>query len=495
MSDIQMPHQASTSTLAPTADQMPPDTRFLSRDECIALVRHARSFATGDGTTAVFFDSHWTGNLRWARNRITTGGDVRNNRIEIVRTIRGATGSSSTNRTDDARLFDAVRHAERFLNLQGELPESDRTRQFLEPYSQPNIWSDATYAQQAADRAALMQRLVAPAAAAGMLAAGYVEVSAHGRASIEGDTVWYYPYTVAQYSVTVRDPSGSGSGWAGIDHHDWSKIDADALSAKALDKCLRSRNPVRIEPGRYTVILEPQAVCDLTSILFRPDTLDRVSAELGDPSSVQSEYSSGSPTGYWKRSGLSKIGDRIIDERLTVSVDPMDPELGFPPFLQWQVFHPATWITNGVLTNLAYGRAYAVRKLGQDTGGLSTAGSFRMTGHGPTVSMDEMISTTKRGVIVTRFSDMSALDPFTALMTGYTRDGTWLVENGKISKSVKNLRFTESPFFVLNNVDQIGVSERVFHPGESTYFAGYSPVIVPALKVRDFSFTSISDAV
>jgi predicted Zn-dependent protease len=106
---------------------------------------------------------------------------------------------------------------------------------------------------------------------------------------------------------------------------------------------------------------------------------------------------------------------------------------------------------------------------------------------GGTTTMDEMIATTKRGLLVTRFSNMDTVDFGSALYSGYTRDGLWLIENGKISKPVKNFRFTESPFFVFNQVEQVGEPVRVFRP--------HAPAIVPPIKVRDFSFTSLADAV
>jgi predicted Zn-dependent protease len=172
----------------------------------------------------------------------------------------------------------------------------------------------------------------------------------------------------------------------------------------------------------------------------------------------------------------------------------MDPDLGFPPFLGWQVYHPATWIKNGVLRDLAYYRSYAVKKLGKNTGGLPLygnkyTGSFHMSVTGETASMNEMVATTKRGILVTRFWGVRTppIDWKSWLLSGYTRDGTWLIEDGKISKAIKNLRFTESPFFALNNVEQIGRPQRVFHPGY--------PIVVPSLKVRDFSFTALSDAI
>jgi predicted Zn-dependent protease len=271
--------------------------------------------------------------------------------------------------------------------------------------------------------------------------------------------------------VTVRDPKGMGSGWAGVDWNDWTRIDADTLSAIALDKCLRSRNPVAVEPGRYTTILEPQAVCDLFSRVM--GFLDRVIAERGMPPFNGPQL------------GTTKIGTQVLDSRITITADPMDPDLGFPPFdLGGAVYHPVHWFDNGVLTNLSYNRHYGVTQLGLNTG-LPNSGAFRMQG-GDT-SIEEMIATTKRGILVTRFSNIQLIDQASLLYTGYTRDGLWLIENGKISKSIKNFKFTESPLFVFNSVDQLGPPVRVFHPS--------APVIVPPVKVRDFSFTALADAI
>jgi predicted Zn-dependent protease len=183
--------------------------------------------------------------------------------------------------------------------------------------------------------------------------------------------------------------------------------------------------------------------------------------------------------------GTTRIGEKIFDERITISSDPMDPDLGYAPFsFDGDVYNPVVWFDKGVLKELAYTRPYAVRRLRLNSG-LPNSGAFRMTGG--TTTIDEMIATTKRGLLVTRLWDVHLLDIKSMLMTGYTRDGLWLVENGKISKPVKNFRFTESPLFVFNRVDQLGVPQRVFHPD--------APVVVPPVKVRDFSFTALADAV
>jgi len=480
-----------------------PASRFMSEKECLALARRAANMAVGGGDTSTQLESTWTGNIRFARNAITTSGDVRDNDVMLKRDIHGAFALIQSNQIDDVGMEATIRRAERVLRMREEGAGSQFSEHYVmppkevktyddvlsyelrqaaaaaersltqtaEPYLKPKIFFDTTYGLDAAARAAAIEPLVAPTRAAGMLAAGYVQVSAHGRAVMD---TWgralYYPYTQAQYSVTVRDPKGSGSGWAGVDYADWTRIDTAKISATALDKCQRSRNPVAVEPGRYTVILEPQAVCDLFSYVMTE--LDRGIAEDGH----------GPFAGEDK---TSKIGQRVFDERITVSADPMDPDLGFPPFDRLgNVYHPVTWIEQGVLKDLSYYRPYAIRNLGKNSG-LPNSGACRMSGG--TTSIEEMIATTKRGLVVTRFSNMAVVDPNSLLMTGYTRDGLWLIENGKITKPVKNFRFTESPMFVFNNVEQLGVPTRAFHPG--------APFVVPPVKARDFSFTSLIEAI
>jgi predicted Zn-dependent protease len=459
-----------------------PASRFLSKAECAALLTRVSRNAVGGGETGISLDSQWAGTLRWARNQAATTSDLRTNEIGVGRFL-GTVGVQwvSIDMTDNEALEAAVRRAERFSELRSA-PVEDLPPLWVDPYVgvplTPTIWSDATYQLSAEARAAAMVSLIAPAKAAGVLAAGYLQVSATGRAVMSTDRAdgLYYPHTQAQYSVTVRDPHSRGSGWAGMDMYDWSKIDGAQLSAIAVDKCLRSRNPVRLEPGRYTTILEPQAVCDLTEIMFTNGTLSRQWAENTAPPV--------SPYGHGN--GDSRLGERMLDERITVTTDPMDPLLGHVPFdLLGSPYTPATWFKSGVLMALSHSRQYALEKLGQDTEGLYTLGAFRMTGG--TTSVDEMIATTKRGLLVTRFWNVEVIDFSSLLSTGYTRDGVWLIERGKIAKPVTNFRFTESPLFVLNQVEQLGEPQRVFHP--------QAPVVVPPMKVRDFSFTSLSDAV
>jgi predicted Zn-dependent protease len=189
-------------------------------------------------------------------------------------------------------------------------------------------------------------------------------------------------------------------------------------------------------------------------------------------------------TAYTQAPGLSKIGQRLIDPRITVSTDPLDPECGYIPFDNRAEPYQATkWFTNGVLTNLAYDSNYALTQLGQSAPRLNSY-AYRMSG-GPT-SIAAMIASTARGVLVTRFSDIDVVDGVSLLCDGLTRDGLWYIENGAIKYPIKNFRFTESPLVAFNNVVALGAPQRVF---------GRYPAVVPPVTVRDFRFTSLVDIV
>lgn len=482
-----------------------PASRFLTEAECEELIKRASSMAVGGGDTALFIESVWSGNIRYARNSISTTGDIRSNKLVGMRDIRGAYAYVTSNQIDDIGLEAAIRRAERTLKFKPEtsdrrfrehfvkihtdgrreIPDAEWDEsglydyqeayflltQEIEEHSRPEIFFDSTYNLKAEQRVEEIQPLLESARQANLMAAGYVQVSAHGRAVMD---TWgrsmYYPYTRSQFSVTVRDPEGTGSGWAGVDFSDWTRVDPASLSDIAIDKCLRSRNPVAVEPGRYIAILEPQAVSDIFTPVVQ--NLSRSSAERGMGPFALSE-------------GQSKIGLKVLDERITLSADPMDPDLGFPPFSGGgAVFHAVNWIENGILKELAYLRPYGIQTLGINSG-LPNSGSYRLSGGD--VSVDEMIATTRRGLLVTRFHGINVIDEQSLLCSGYTRDGLWLVENGKISKAVKNFRITESPLFIFNSLDSLGEPVRVFRPG--------APTTAPPAKVRDFNFSSLSDAI
>lgn len=463
--------------------------RLITLEESERLVHRILRFVpTPDLGTSITIRSWWNGELRWARNRVSLASDRRDLMISVGRVIDGSGGSAMTNQTDDASLEGVVRCAERSASFM-----NDRFKPAMPvlapalPTVSSTIWSDATYNVTAEQRGQLGQSLTVNAESQGFLSAGYIEmragaVASFGTRSGKLPSVRYVKYSQSQCSTTVRHPQGIGSGWAGHSSYDWSSIDSGVLAARALEKCVASLNPVAIEPGRYTVILEPQAVCYVIESLVS-SLNNRVSAEIGEgPFSLAYDKS----LELWR----TKLGLKIIDERISISHDPTDPLLGI---ITYPGLAATTWIEHGILKSLSYDRrSYALPRLNENLGD-DARGSFRMSGG--TTTVEEMITSTQRGLLVTRFHGVGMLDESSLLATGVTRDGLWLIERGKISKAVKNLRFTESPLFMLNRVEQLGVPVPVFRPISLPAIPGVSPAIVPALKASDFSFTSTVDAV
>ncbi len=445
----------------------------------------------------VNISSSWYSMIRWQRNRVYLLGDSLDNLIGLTG-IRGENPvalrcATSFNQIDDTSLREAVNYC--FDNARGHMTNNMAPDVTLPPppphqYPKTAIWSEATYVQTDEERVAIVRDLTDSAEQSGMLSAGDIVVSATGYAGYStGTTLLYAPVTATQCSITVRDPDGTGSGWAGRSSYDWNRFDARALAATALDKCLRSRNPVRIEPGRYTTILEPQATFDFViGIMFglygglaglNTFYWNATSDLLPYHEPPEEVIMSRRPDAQPMQAARTKIGQRLLDERVTLSYTPEDPDLGVLPF------HPeggpvraTTFFERGVLKQLSL-RTRNGRQ------GTNAGDACRMSGG--STSIEEMIATTKRGLIVTRLSGFVLLDAPSLLYNGYTRDGLWLIENGKISRPVHNMRFTESPLFALNNLEQLGTPMGVFSPG--------FPAVVPPIKVRDFSFTALIDAV
>ena len=505
-------HTAARGTTATTSAVGPSDRpRFMSEADCRELLERVKRLTSGGGSTTVQIQSTWTGNIRWARNKVITSGDVRDNTVGITRVLNGALNTEVTsNDTTTAGLLAAVRRAERLARLDLERPDSDLMQRYpLEQPLVPKLFSETTYQLDAEKRQAAAIELSKAAKEAGMLSAGYIEVQAHSLALLDTyGRSWYFPYTTAQYSVTVRDPKGTGSGWAGVDWYDWAKIDGAKLSAIALDKCLRSRNAVKIEPGRYTVILEPQAVADLVGPFVRANVFDRAYEESPFAHGPFFKEVRKMPELGNQEVWFSVLGEQVIDKRLSMGTDPLDPMLGFPGFslinpvwngnagalnkFHLPAYHPIKWIENGVLVNLSYPRDYALTYMGTDTG-YPTVGAFRLEGSGPKSTVEEMIASTKRGIWVTRFDQVAGGGN---LCRGHTRDGLWLIENGKVSKAIKNMYFVDAVLSALNSVEAIGESQRAFFPLVTSMFPlNPQPVVVPPLKIRDFNFSALDDAV
>ncbi|HEX2723254.1 MAG TPA: TldD/PmbA family protein [Gemmatimonadaceae bacterium] len=442
----------------------------LSREQSQALIERVVKMSGAESIT-VNVTSGLTNNIRFAANQVSTAGSVADANVAVTSSFGKKRATVVTNNLSDEALRATVKQSETLAKLAPEDPEAMPD---LGPQNIKVVPAEfnSTESLDAAALAKAALTALEPARKAGDLtAAGYLVVSTSTNALGNSSKLFaYHKSTNANYTLTVRTTDGTGSGWAGAEHPDWTKLDVNTVSARAIEKARLSRNPVAIEPGRYTVIFEPQAVGDLVQL-------------IGFYADARSSDEGRSP--FTKQGGGNKLGEKIVDPRVTISADPFDPMVLSQP---WDgdglPLGRQTFVDKGVLKELYYSRFWAKKQGKQPTGAPT---SFIMSGG--TTSLDEMIKSTPRGILVTRLWYLREVDPRTILYTGLTRDGTFLIENGKISKAIKNFRFNDSPLFMLNNLEAIGPAVRL----AGTEAGG--AVVVPPIKVKDFNFTSLSDAV
>jgi predicted Zn-dependent protease len=443
----------------------------LTPEEAQALTRRVLSFSTGD-QTRVTVTSERSGNTRFADGSITTSGGTTDTSVTVAVTFGRRRASSSTNVLDDASLKRTVDLASRLARL---APEDPELMPELGPqtYEAVDAFVEATADLDAEARAAAIARAVGAATAAGkaageIFAAGYLEANVRAIAVATSNGLFaYHRTTDADFSVTARTPDRTGSGWAHGGARDWNAVDPIAIGRVAAEKAVASRSPQEIPPGLYTAVLEPQAVTDLIPLLG--NALNARNADEG-----RSAFS--------KPGGGTRIGEKVADERVTLYSDPADPNLRGQPFDgEGLPIRRIVWIEKGILRNLTYTRFWA-QKQGKQPTGPALAGGLALVGG--TKSTDEVIAGCARGILVTHFFYIRSLDPRTVLQTGLTRDGAFLIEDGRITKPLKNFRWNESPLLMLNRLEEIGRPEPTA--------AGR---LMPALRVRDFNFTSLSDAV
>jgi predicted Zn-dependent protease len=280
----------------------------------------------------------------------------------------------------------------------------------------------------------------------------------------------YYPSTHVNFSLTVRTEDGTGSGYAIRGYSDFNKLDTVAATRTAIQKSTGSVGAKALEPGKYTVILEPTAAAVLLENIFFD--MDARSADEG-----RSFLS--------KPGGKTKTGEKLVDERVTIYSDPTHPDLPASPWAyDGRAQEKINWIEKGVVKNLYYSRYWA-----EKTGVKAVPQPNNVIMVGGNASLEDIIKGTEKGILVTKLWYIRRVDPQTLLLTGLTRDGTFYIENGQIKFPVKNFRFNESPVIMLNNLEALGRPERVVSTESDINY------LIPAMKIRDFTFTSLSDAV
>ncbi len=441
---------------------------ILSEAQAKSILDKVIALSTADETSGQL-SGGIGGNVRFARNDISTSGIVDDTDLAVQVSFGKRVGTATINQFDDASLERVVRRAEALAKLAPENPE------FMpavgkQTYRPTETYSEATAALTAEARAKIAEASILPCRDKKLVAAGFLEDGntffAHANSN---GNFGYQKSTSADYTCTVRTEDGRGSGWVGSNVKDVSKFDPGADVQIAMRKAAASVDAKALEPGKYTVILEPAAASGLIS--FMMNFFDARSADEG-----RSFLS--------KQGGGNKIGEQIMDPRVNIYTDPWNPEVSVLPWDgEGLPRERAKIIDNGKVANLEYSRYWA-----QKQGKPETAGWGNVIMEGGTKSTAELIAGTERGILVTRTWYIRLVDPQTVLLTGLTRDGTFYIENGQLQYPIKNFRFNESPVIMLNNIEELGRAVRVKADEGSS-------MLMPPMKLRDFTFTSLSDAV
>jgi PmbA protein len=279
-----------------------------------------------------------------------------------------------------------------------------------------------------------------------------------------------YRQTQAEFSATMQP--GSAASWAKANSANVRDFDPMTLAKVASEKAQRAQNPVELSPGRYTVILEPAAVLDLVGHLF----YDFAATAVADKRSCFSQ----------------RMGKQVLGKNITIVDDAYHPEqLGAPFDGEGIPRSKVVLVDQGVPKNLVYSRRSAKRERTKPTGhGFTLPNEYgeapmNLVFAGGDTSIEEMIRSTDRGLLVTRLWYIREVDPYEKIMTGMTRDGLFLVEKGKVTQAVRNFRFNQSILEMLRNVEGLGASHR--SSGEEAF-----EMVVPPMKIHNFHFSEVT---
>ncbi|MBX3245145.1 MAG: TldD/PmbA family protein [Acidobacteria bacterium] len=447
---------------------------LFTESEAKKLTEKILSYVKADDASASV-GSDKLSHLRFANNNFLTSGSRLGRSANVTVWIDGKRGSASRNDVDDESLKSMVEEAQKIA--QNAPPD----REYMPTLGKQTYKSTGGYVEATAnlslnDRAKSVSNIIAEFEKNKVIGAGFHSArSQAGASATKNGNFEFERSTNVSLSVTSRTPDGTSSGYFLRNHFDIAKLDTKRIASESIKKAMQGRDARTIDPGSYTVILEPQAVADIVGNLSFG--FNARNAEEG-----RSVYSA--------PGGKTRLGEKIFDERIMIYSDPWHPELPGSQSAQGGI--PAQkiyMVRNGVLENLVYNRFWAKQKEKQPTPGpVNTI--FETSGEKSRI--EDMIRSTKRGILVTRFWYIRSTDPRTASSTGLTRDGVWLIEDGKIAYPVKNFRFNQSVTQMLapGNVEMIGVSERVGGSG-----GGSGASLLPALKLKSFNFTSQSEAV
>ena len=441
---------------------------ILNKEQAQALLKKVLAFSKAD-ECEISLNGREGGNIRYALNAVSTAGDISTLGLGVTSVYGKQAGSATIDEFDDTALERVVRRSEELAQL---APPNPEYMPMLGPQTFPEsiIYNADTAGITPDSRASMVAKSLEVTKQANLTAAGFLENSSGFSAVMNSKGLFAYNKdSDVTFSVTTRNEAGTASGYAARGYTDVTKLDTYSATKVAAGKATSSVGAKAIEPGKYTVILEPVAATYMLENMFR---FDARMAEEG-----RSFLS--------KKGGGTRLGEQLLDPKVTIYSDPFNAEL---PSSTWSgdglPREKTVWIDKGVVKNLSYSRYWAQKK---GVNPMPGPGNIVMEGGDATI--DDMIKSTDRGILVSRLWYIRMVDPQSLLLTGLTRDGLFYIENGKIKFPIKNFRFNESPVIMLNNVDALGKPER------SISVESYRSYLIPPMKLRDFTFSSLSDAV
>ncbi len=457
---------------------------MLDQTQAEQIFQRIKSFGSGVEIEVIFSSTDHS-LTRFANNTIHQNVSELNEAASIRVAFDGKTARASTNRFDDDSLKRAVQAAETMAKVQESDPDRLPMAQASEAegVSAPSRWFENTAAITPADRADAVGKIVAVARKNKLVTAGIYSSSRFAETIVNSNgLVAHHRQTSAEVSITML--ADDSSGWQKANSPDVADLDPVRLGEIAAEKAARSRKPQELPPGKYTVILEPAAVLDVVGFMFW---------DFGGQSILD------------QRSFLNnRISTRLFGENITIVDDVSHPLQSNAPFDGEGVRRSRVpLVENGVIKRLVYARSTAEKMRKSEY--ADKVGEIAVTGHGFPLpnemgeaplnvvfitpggeqSVEQMIAGTERGILITRLWYIREVDPYQKILTGMTRDGTFVVENGKVKSGIRNFRFNQSLIEMLNHVEAMGKPVRA--SGEESF-----DMVAPAMKVGEFNFTEVT---
>ena len=460
---------------------------MLSQEQAAEIFSRIRRLSSADEVEVLFSGARFA-LTRFANNAIHQNVEDENCIASIRTNFDGRSARAAVNQFDDATLKRAVETSEKFARVQEKDPDllpmptpeeaaiaSDRDR--------PARFLEETAAITPAERAESVRQIVALADRHKLTTAGIYSTaqSLEGVFNSRGLAEWH-TQTLAEISITML--AGDSSGWQKLNSPDVRKLNPLQLAETAARKAVDSTHPRELPPGKYTVILEPSAALDIVGFMF---------------------WDFGGTAILDQRSFLNdRIGIKLFGDNINIWDDASHPlQAGSPFDGEGMRRRRVQLVENGIVKRVVYARGTVAKMKRSEF--ANKIGPIEATGHGFPLpneigemplnivvggsdrprTIDQMIASTERGLLVTRLWYIREVDPYEKILTGMTRDGTFLIENGRLKNGVRNFRFNQSLISMLSNVEALGAPVRAC--GEESF-----DMVVPPMKVREFNFTEVT---